>query len=100
MMAPALGSGPQVAREALRTASLSISYPGTTMRSLTPRLSAPCKAWRVNESGTKYAADRSMERDAAVMASRYINCMLSLPPLGELLNIRAKLTPAGGNAGK
>ena len=89
-----------MARDALRTVSLSMCSPGTTMRSLTPRCIASTRACSVSASGTKYAADRSIERDAAVTASRYINCMLSLPPLGELLNICAAPGPAGANAGK
>ncbi len=36
---------------------------------------------------------------AAVMASRYIRCMLSAPPLGELLNICAGMPPATGSIG-
>ena len=39
-------------------------------------------------------------RSAAVIAIRYIRCMLSLPPLGELLNICAGMPPCGAIAGK
>ena len=93
--APAASSGPQRARDAPRTASLSMCSPGTTTRNFTPRFIASIKAALVRSSGTKYAADRSIERDALVIASRYINCMLSLPPLGELLNICASVGPDG-----
>ena len=34
-----------------------------------------------------YALERSIVRVAAAIDSRYIRCMLSLPPDGELLNI-------------
>ena len=73
---------------------------GTTIRSATPRLSASSKASSVKRSGTKYAADRSIECVAAPMANRYINCMLSLPPLGELLKTCACMAPALGSSAK
>ena len=41
-----------------------------------------------------------MRRSAAVIAIRYIRCMLSLPPVGELLNICARWSPRGFSAGK
>lgn len=41
-----------------------------------------------------------MERLAAVIASKYINRMLSLPPDGELLNMCALPAPTGCNGGK
>ncbi len=63
--------------------------PGTTMRSLTPRFSASTRTRRLRSSGTKYAAERSIDRVAAVIASWYIRAMLSAPPVGELLNIWA-----------
>ena len=53
MMAPAASRGPQVVREALRTVALSMCLPGTTMRSLTPRLIASTMACNVKSSGTK-----------------------------------------------
>jgi hypothetical protein len=59
---------------------------GTMMRTRTPRSSAARSAARVSSSGTKYEADRSMLRSAAVIDSRYISSMLSPPPLGELVN--------------
>ena len=42
----------------------------------------------------------SMLRVAAVVASRYIINMLSLPPLGELENICALWVPTAGSVGK
>jgi hypothetical protein len=67
--------------------------PGVMMRSRTPRCMAATSAPTVRSSGTKYALDRSMVLVAAAIDSRYIRCMLSLPPEGELLNTWARPPP-------
>ena len=89
MTAPAASKEPHVARDALLTVSLSVCSPGTTIRNWTPRFNASSRVRVVNSSGTNYDADKSIERAAAVIANRYISLILSLPPLGELLNICA-----------
>jgi len=53
MTAPAASKGPQRAREAPRTVSLSMCSPGTAMRSLTPRFIASTRALVTSSSGTK-----------------------------------------------
>ncbi|CAB3745568.1 hypothetical protein LMG27174_07340 [Paraburkholderia rhynchosiae] len=70
------------------------------MRTFTPRFAASTIALIVSLSGTKYALDKWMECVAAVIAMRYINCMSSLPPEGELLNMWARPSPAASISGK
>ena len=70
------------------------------MRTRTPRFNAATKASRESSSGTKYAADRSIVREAALMIIRYMSSMLSLPPDGELANICASPFPVGAICGK
>jgi hypothetical protein len=98
--AAASNSGSQVAREALRTVSLSMCSPGTTMHSLAPRFIASRNARTASVSGTNHVADGSLEREAGVIASRYTNCMLSLPLVGGLLNICDAPCPTGASGGK
>ena len=73
---------------------------GVMIFTCTPRRAASASARTASSSGTKYELDRWMLRSAAVMAIRYIRCMLSLPPVGELLNICAGWSPTGRSAGK
>ena len=52
----------------------------------TPRASACPSASMKRAPGAKYEAESRMERAAAVMEVRYMSCMLSAPPPGELMN--------------
>ena len=92
--------GTQPARDARRTVSASMCSPGVMIRILTPRFAALTSAAWVSASGTKYALDKSIDRVAAVIASRYMSRMLSLPPSGELLKTWPRLLPATAIAGK
>ena len=47
----------------------------------------------------KYAACRSIDSVAAATASRYIRCMLALPPAGELTNRCIGQSPGRGSFG-
>src|SRR5450830_1143206 len=97
---PAASKGPHCSREAARTTVESMILPGVMIWTETPRFLAAIRALMVSSSGTKYALDRRIECFAAVIAIRYIRCIDSLPPVGELLNIWAGWVPVAARGGK
>ncbi len=79
---------------------MSMNGPGRMMRTRTPRRRAATIAATEMSSGTKYAAERSMLRAAAVIDSRYISWMLSEPPPGPLVKTCDSAVPCSESAGK
>ncbi len=60
---------------------------------------APTIVASATSSGTKYDIDSRRLRVALAIATRYISCMLSEPPPGELVNTCACMLPSSPPAG-